>query len=187
MGASEQRPTQLTAEDIDPIKQWVDGEYRAFERSWTDRWNARSSQLPDRLYHYTNGDGVKGIVESATLWGTDPRFLNDTTELAYANTVVARVARDLLRTHAAGSQKTFLEAASLQILDAFVATFGIYVACFCEDDDLLSQWRGYRAGRGGYALGFDPHPMRSGTGLRLRRIAYNFDEQAEWGARYSTS
>lgn len=94
--------------------------------------------------------------------------------------MVAKVAQDLLTTHDDGPQRTFLEAASQEILDAFTDTFGIYVACFCEDDDLLSQWRGYPAEGGGYALGFDPHPMRSGTGLRLRRIAYDLDEQAEW-------
>lgn len=31
-----------------------------------------------------------------------------------------------------------------------------YVACFCEDGDLLSQWRGYGDGGGGYAIGFTP-------------------------------
>jgi hypothetical protein len=30
----------------------------------------------------------------------------------------------------------------------------VYITCFCEDGDLLSQWRGY-ADPGGYAIGFD--------------------------------
>ena len=34
-----------------------------------------------------------------------------------------------------------------------------YVACFCEDGDLLSQWRGYGAA-GGYAVGFHAAALR---------------------------
>ena len=30
----------------------------------------------------------------------------------------------------------------------------MFIVCFCEDGDLLSQWRGYGADQG-YALGFD--------------------------------
>lgn len=35
-----------------------------------------------------------------------------------------------------------------------------YVACFCEEGDLLSQWRAYGVGGGGYAIGFDGHQFR---------------------------
>jgi hypothetical protein len=31
----------------------------------------------------------------------------------------------------------------------------VCVVCFCKDDDLLSQWRGYSGGSYGYSLGFD--------------------------------
>jgi hypothetical protein len=31
----------------------------------------------------------------------------------------------------------------------------MYVSCFCAEGDLLSQWRGYGAQGGGFAIGFD--------------------------------
>ena len=31
----------------------------------------------------------------------------------------------------------------------------IFAVCFCENGDLLSQWRGYAGGKYGYSIGFD--------------------------------
>jgi hypothetical protein len=37
--------------------------------------------LPDELYHYTGIHGLKGIINSQTLWATHYRYLNDTEEV----------------------------------------------------------------------------------------------------------
>ena len=37
--------------------------------------------LPDELYHYTGIHGLKGIVESQTLWATHYKYLNDAEEI----------------------------------------------------------------------------------------------------------
>jgi hypothetical protein len=67
---------------------------------------------------------------------------------------------------------TFLDA-NTDLLKSFTGTFGVYIACFCTHGDRLSQWRGYPADGGGFALGFAPEPMRDRTGLRLRRVIYD--------------
>jgi hypothetical protein len=118
-------------------------------------------------------------VTSQTIWGTDARYLNDTSELSYVNTVVAQVANQLLEQYSQDLPRTFLEAASMRLLDSFLDWFQVYVAWFCADGDQLSQWRGYPAGDVGYAVGFQPEPMRRSTCLRLRRVLYDTDTQAE--------
>jgi len=40
-----------------------------------------SKSLPDELYHYTGPNGLKGIVESQTLWATHYKYLNDDEEI----------------------------------------------------------------------------------------------------------
>lgn len=35
------------------------------------------------LYHYTTISGLKGIVESQSLWASDVRYMNDSAELQY--------------------------------------------------------------------------------------------------------
>ncbi|MGW1712133.1 DUF2971 domain-containing protein [Streptomyces sp. NPDC002156] len=53
-----------------------------------------------------------------------------------------------------------------------------YVSCFCQDGDLLSQWRGY-GGVGGYSIGFNTHTLRNMAYRfekgEFRRITYGFD------------
>ncbi|WP_131820957.1 DUF2971 domain-containing protein, partial [Mycobacterium intracellulare] len=39
----------------------------------------------------------------------------------------------------------------------------IHAACFCEDGDLLSQWRGYGANGGGYAIGIPRELLANST------------------------
>jgi len=39
--------------------------------------------LPDKLYHYTGIHGLKGIIESQTLWATHYKYLNDAEEIMH--------------------------------------------------------------------------------------------------------
>ncbi|MFF8400938.1 DUF2971 domain-containing protein [Streptomyces sp. NPDC015684] len=53
----------------------------------------------------------------------------------------------------------------------------VYVTCFCEEGDLLSQWRGY-GGAGGYSIGFNRHALETVASLHSRGeflgISYGF-------------
>ena len=42
-----------------------------------------SEDPPDVLYHYTNSNGIKGIIESGTFWATHHIFFSDPEELDY--------------------------------------------------------------------------------------------------------
>ncbi|SRR6266851_3306314 len=125
------------------------------------------SIAPVALYHYTNASGLKGILESSSLWATDAEFLNDAQELQFGRTELC----DALRAYAENlypsdrtpdggreSSRATIVRSAVQYLDVGdvnvpVRTERIYVTCFCRDSDLLSQWRGYASGDG-YAIGF---------------------------------
>jgi hypothetical protein len=55
----------------------------------------------------------------------------------------------------------------------------VYVSCFCENGDLLSQWRGY-GGIGGYSIGFRVEALeglaRNFTEGEFLRICYGFKD-----------
>jgi hypothetical protein len=97
----------------------------------------------DLLFHYTNGQGLVGILTSGVLWATDIRFLNDGSELLYG--------ASLLRDAATG-----LGGQTKRGIGFFRALerCNIHVACFCAERDLLSQWRAYGEFGSGYAIGF---------------------------------
>jgi hypothetical protein len=58
----------------------------------------------------------------------------------------------------------------------------IFTACFCEDGDLLSQWRGYADTSGGSSIGFDSLTLAENAsrgGFTLGKCIYDADTQQE--------
>ncbi len=118
------------------------------------------------IYHYTNTAGLLGILGSGVLWATDSEYLNDAQELQYGRgEMVAALREQAIRINPegeggwdsdAGNRATIIAAA----VDALVNESpdpdypGPYVVCFCDEGDVLSQWRGYAGGHG-WAIGFD--------------------------------
>lgn len=135
---------------------------------------------PDqRLYHYTDLAALKGIVENHDLWLTHLRFSNDDRELTHgydlAREVIARERR---------RRKSRLPAEYLrQVAERVeqIPTGGVFVCCFCAEDNLLSQWRSYGANGTGVSVGFKPSGFQSVCGgdlpqplglMRLWRVFY---------------
>jgi hypothetical protein len=121
---------------------------------------------PESLYHYTTAGGFEGIVSSASLWATDISFLNDARELHYGFDLMRKTIQELR----SASDASVIEQFSL---DSFSnsTSFRAFVSCFCEDGDLLSQWRGY-SGAGGYAIGFDGHALQNNLESQPRRLGW---------------
>ena len=56
----------------------------------------------------------------------------------------------------------------------------VYAACFCEERDLLSQWRAYSGGVTGYAIEFSWAKLRQQFPInRLGRVEYEINQQRE--------
>jgi hypothetical protein len=122
---------------------------------------------PEVVYHYTSASGLLGIISTGRLWMTDIEFVNDAEELAYARATVLddlRARADKLAppevdgyADADGSRAEVLRNVATELEQSPQAhpsrTYHVYAACFCENGDLLSQWRAY-GGDGGYAIGF---------------------------------
>ncbi|NLW48471.1 MAG: DUF2971 domain-containing protein [Firmicutes bacterium] len=55
----------------------------------------------------------------------------------------------------------------------------MHICCFCENGDLLSQWRGYGSNGAGYSVGFDPHYFNLTTdkGITFFKVIYKFEDQ----------
>jgi len=45
-------------------------------------------RVPQKLYHYTDLDGLMGIFNTGELWATDVQFMNDTSEYIHSNEMV---------------------------------------------------------------------------------------------------
>lgn len=108
---------------------------------------------PKLLYHYTTLEGLKGILENRSIWFSHMSTLNDPLELQYGKKIIIDEIESLLK-----EEKDPLLIRFFLMIRNFVEAFGkhmmhLYIACFCEDDNLLSQWRSYSSNGGGYNLG----------------------------------
>ncbi len=118
----------------------------------------KSVPVPQVLYHYTSADGFLGILSEGKLFASDSKFFNDSSEGEYG---MSRLAPQLARF------EELVDARITSIIRGLVKdrqSEPLYVVCFCDDDDVLGQWRGYSANGAGYALGI-PGAALSGNGL----------------------
>lgn len=114
---------------------------------------------PSVLYHYTNYEGANGIVTSKALWLTKIQYLNDTSELHLTINLFREVVEKRAGQIEDEQKRDFLKGASNQ-LESFRST-NICVGSFCENGDLLSQWRAYGNLGSGVSLGFQGQALKS--------------------------
>ncbi len=137
---------------------------------------------PERLWHYTDGAGAKGIIQSRTLWAGHLGYMNDTSEVNHTmneSRLVATRLIDELPEHA-GALKRWIN----DLTDSPPKSWApnIFAVSFSEQRDLLSQWRGYATGTGGaFCLGFPAKLLldRADPGWVLRRCVYSREEQQQ--------
>lgn len=128
-----------------------------------DRWLDILKDEPPRqvdapiLHHYTNAFGAEGIISSGVLWATATQFSNDLSEIDYSVSIAKTVIDEMWGTK--GRLSTWEELLVEHLLRLFstpLHSFGQpFIASFCEEGDLLSQWRAYGQG-GGFSIAFKP-------------------------------
>lgn len=129
------------------------------------------------IWHYTDSAGLIGILQSGALWATSAFHLNDAQEVNYPRDLYLPEVGTFLNSDdhrdLAPSLGWYLESGAT-FLDMTP-----FVSCFCEADNLLSQWRCYGKG-GGFAVGLDLHYYWQSVQVGwnpLVRVVYMEDQQ----------
>lgn len=158
----------------------------------------KTSEVYEKLYHYTTWAGLLGILNNKTLWATHYKFLNDYSEivlfrdkliswiLPYVREAYKSLIKQSPHIEQKINQQGGLDLVIQHDTEVFVdAQYGaighdIYILSFCgqhknphiNSNGLLSQWRGYGAG-GGFALVFNTHKMEEILEIERERFQYN--------------
>lgn len=90
---------------------------------------------PGIYYHYTSLETLWAILETETLRATQARFSNDSEEIKKG----VRIMEELCAQCKDGP----LEKYANRLKNGDGEDIDCYIACFCGDRDVLSQWRGY--------------------------------------------
>lgn len=137
--------------------------------------------VKEQIFHYTDLFGFQSIVSNHDLWLTHLRYSNDEEEMLHGNRVVDEVIAEELKIGPAADRAAFLESLTQRMKQQV----DVYICCFCLQDDLLSQWRGYGANGSGVSVSLDPKEFYWVTGpdsppgglLRVWKVFYEEDRQ----------
>ncbi len=110
-------------------------------------------QPPENIYHYTTQKGILGIVSRLEMWATQVHFLNDKNEVFLTFKLLERELRKQADKVQSQAMKVVLNDIKRNL--SRIDQGHICIASFCEEKDLLSQWRGYGNQGKGYAIGFN--------------------------------
>jgi len=98
--------------------------------------------------------------------------LNDAAEASYATKLIV----DTLTAHHPEIPREAFETQ----LNYLFSLYTPFITCFCEDGDLLSQWRGYSDQGEGFAIGFSTAWLLSlGAKWRLIKVIYDRTQQVD--------
>jgi Protein of unknown function (DUF2971) len=149
------------------------------------------------LYHYTDWNGLHGIVKTQTIWASNIRFLNDQTELLLAKEPLTRLflpkarelAAELVKRKQASNVEIErfggLEGMSVDLTGKYIDSVyevtgdDFYIVSLCgvpsnehtRVNGLLSQWRGYGSG-GGFAIVFATKELENLLEVEAKTFAY---------------
>lgn len=106
---------------------------------------------PDTWWHYTDVNGLLGVLDKRKLWASCVGYLNDTLEVEFGLSVLKDILEEL------GNPLESIWPVESHPLER--SPLDVYAVSFSTHGDLLSQWRGYANGAG-FTIAFDPAEMK---------------------------
>lgn len=132
--------------------------------------------------HYTNLQGLIGIVENNELWLSDHRFVNDELEYEYGKQLALSTIAEMANSEGNAEFSGFLQ--NLLISIQKPSGRGIYIGSMSLSPDKLDQWKGYGNSSESICIKFagdfelwnagNSHP----THIQQQAVIYDEGEQA---------
>jgi hypothetical protein len=132
----------------------------------------------ETLFHYTSLAGAIEIIREGSLFASELRYMSDASELAFTAALLERFTDEQMKVSNADPE--ILVQFKQWLGDTFKQGRQLFVTCFSEEGDLLSQWRGYCPNGKGVCLGFRPADIERAAlaqNFRLVRCVYEGDAQ----------
>ena len=136
----------------------------------------------DIVYHYTDFNGLIGIVQNNSLFSSNATHLNDYSELEYGNILISETILEIIERKELKSYVNFGEE-EINLLQKTLRLLGdwsnskICVCCFSYNRDLLSQWRGYANNGNGVAIGFSIDELRDSITPRVQNAMVEYSRK----------
>ena len=141
----------------DNSKRIID-DYYPFIESFVTELKKTQHEPPPLLYHYTTPEGLLSILKNKYLYATNFKYLNDPRELFYClDRIHVNIVECMSDEQLKNGWMEYYKYREKKLLS------DVYIASFCEDGDLLSQWRGYGLDGKGFSISFNCLDFRNTT------------------------
>jgi hypothetical protein len=157
---------------------------------WRNEWKGVHDPPPSQVFHYTDACALKSIVSNGELWASHVDYVNDSQEFRYARVFIDAAFERHIEQSAPDIAAKVEKIREVYRTHSFLwqSVADVYIACFCEEGDLLSQWRAYASRGQGFALGFDPRRLMTvvatnpelGRSTKFFRVIYDLAQQQRW-------
>ncbi len=141
-------------------------------------------ETTEPIYHYTDAEGLHGIIKRRQVWATSYRFMSDAREIKYGYDLISEVYPSVDISDPQSLPPDFVKkmqdsriAEMIRHWEGFYDFDGLFVASFSADGDSLGQWRGYAGLNSGYSLGFRYDAFKSIADTQLVTCSYNKEKQ----------
>jgi hypothetical protein len=163
-----------------PVTEDEKRQYLEFTKGIVGRLGSLDFRPDLTVWHYTNGAGLVGILQSGQIFATQVACLNDSTETLYAQRLYKAAVEEVGKQYAENSTvqslfEHFEEKFQDDSTTAASSPSKFFVACFTTKKNDLSQWRAYAdvGGENGYAIGFRVNGLFGALNRLVVRVNYD--------------
>jgi len=140
-------------------------------------------RAPTNLFHYTDINGLNGLIETDALQASNVLFMNDSSEVFHSLDFITSCLEERFPDNASLAPAQFTVKIMFEQFIEHAENFAkAYVSCFCKKDDLLSQWRAYGDGQTCYSAKFSTRPFiaHSRPTTFLGPVEYDPRKKRDW-------
>lgn len=164
-----------------PVTLEENDKYRRFVSTKAQEAGLFDYKPDDIIWHYTDGPGFLGILQSGSIYATQVSSLNDRNETKYATDLFKKSLTQLLEEKKDDEvARTFFNKVLEYVKDDPDApahgASKFFVTCFSAEEDDLSQWDRYGK-ENGYAIGFYARGFWRKPTSTIYRVTYDREHQ----------
>ena len=111
----------------------------------------RFNDNPEKIFHYTNLDSLLSILSKQELWLTQYKYLNDTSEIEYAENILLNEVKKIKDTNIRVTIEEIISTMKNRLENTFILSFS-------KNHDSLPLWS-YYSSLDGFNIGFDNYHL----------------------------
>lgn len=166
-----------------PVTDDENNQYRRFVSEVAAELGVFDFQPDQIVWHYTNGPGLLGIVQSSSIYATQVACLNDADETKYATALYQDAVGALIKeknddAESVAFLRSVLEYTRDEPDSPTTGSSKFFVTCFSADEDDLTEWTRY-GGENGYAIGFFARGLFREPTNQLYKVVYDREKQSQ--------